>query len=348
MKVLLLGGTGAMGTHLSHLLAERGDEVYVTTRSKRKSYKTLIQYIQGNAHEISFLNTLLEHSWDAIVDFMVYNTLELQSRIDLLLHSTNQYVFISSARVYAESVTGIITEETPRLLDVVEDRDYLQTDEYALTKARQENILMSSSKKNWTIVRPYITFSEQRLQLGVLEKEDWLYRVIHGRSIVFSEDIAVKYTTMTYGLDVARGIAGLLGRKDVFGEAFHITSPECYTWGEILEIYLQVIEKELGVRPKVILTKKSINLRFKSLQYQVKYCRLLNRKFDNSKILSVVPDLYFTDVRKMLEHCCLELIKKQNFNNISTFSQALMDKESKEFTPFREWISFKKKIMYLG
>lgn len=349
MRILLLGGTGAMGVHLASLLAERGEEIFVTTRSKRKSNHDSIHYIQGNAHELNFLNGLLKNqTWDAIVDFMVYNTIELQARASILLQATRQYVFISSARVYADPESGLITENTPRLLDVVKDKEYLATDEYALTKARQENILMSSGFNNWTIVRPYITFSEQRLQLGVLEKEDWLYRVIHGRSIVFSEDIASKYTTMTYGLDVAYGIAGLLGKNEALGEAYHITASDCYTWNQILNIYMDAIEKATGIRPKVVFTKRAINLKFKRLQYQVKYCRLFNRRFDNSKILSVVPDLFFTDVRQSLQACCLDLIKTSNFQEISSFSHALMDKASGEFTSMNEWRGLEKKIKYWG
>lgn len=34
MRVLVLGGTGAMGESLAKMLGERGDEVYVTSRSE--------------------------------------------------------------------------------------------------------------------------------------------------------------------------------------------------------------------------------------------------------------------------------------------------------------------------
>ena len=72
-----------------------------------------------------------------------------------------------------------------RLLDVSHDSIYLKTDEYALAKARQEDILRKSGKNNWTIIRPYITYSESRLQLGVLEKEAWLYRALKGFQEMF-------------------------------------------------------------------------------------------------------------------------------------------------------------------
>ena len=52
LKILLLGGTGAMGIHLSKILNNQGEDVYVTTRRERKGVG--ITYIQGNAHETAF------------------------------------------------------------------------------------------------------------------------------------------------------------------------------------------------------------------------------------------------------------------------------------------------------
>lgn len=84
-----------------------------------------------------------------------------------------------------ENSEKTLNEYSPRLLNVSQDKQYLATDEYALCKAGQENILKSHTKINHTIIRPYITFSEIRLQLGVYEKESWLYRAMQKKSIIF-------------------------------------------------------------------------------------------------------------------------------------------------------------------
>lgn len=208
---------------------------------------------------------------------MVYATGEFRRRAPLLLDATAQYVFLSSARVYADS-DAPITEESPRLLDVSQDREYLATDEYALAKARQEDILRAEcGKGNWTIVRPYITYSEIRLQLGVLEKEAWLARALHGQTVVFSKDIADKMTTLTYGYDVARGIAALIGREKALGEAFHITCDRPIRWREVLNLYIEVLERKTRQRPKVLLTDTAPHI-----TPQVKYDRYYNREFDNT------------------------------------------------------------------
>lgn len=205
MNILVLGGTGAMGAPLSKLLVASGNNVYVTSRSAHKSCERL-HYLQGNAKDEIFLKACLSRMhYDAIVDFMSYSTNQFDRRARLLLQSTKQYIFISSARIFAESKVPL-TENSPRLLETVQDLEYKKTDEYALAKARQEDILYQSGFSNYTIVRPSVTYNTYRLQLGALEKENWLYRALKGRCIVFSNDIADKYTAMTHGDDVAKAI----------------------------------------------------------------------------------------------------------------------------------------------
>lgn len=346
MKVLVLGGTGAMGIHLVDIMAKMANvQTFVTTRRNRIG-KGNVNYIQGNARDIHFLSSLLATTnFDVIVDFMVYRTSEFRERCNLLLASCGQYVFLSSARVFANE-DKIITESSPRLLDVSKDTIYLKTDEYALSKAREENILRESGKANWTIVRPYITFSEVRLQLGVYEKENWLYRALQGRSIVFSRDISGHYTTMTYGGDVAQGIVGLIGNEKALGEDFNIATNENHTWKEILDIYLNVLERKLGVRPDVKYTDSAINLQFNRKQYQVKYCRLFDRRFDNRKILSTVPDLQFSNTIENIQSCLEMFLAKPYFNPITWGQEALLDKISKEYIHGGEILDRKQYFKY--
>lgn len=135
MNILILGGTGAMGAYLAPILAFGDNEVFVATRSKRKSENKNIRYLRGNAHEVTFLRKILKVHYDVIIDFMSYDTEESRERHHLFLDAAGQYIFLSSSCVYADSKTPI-TEESSRLLDAVDDGVYLQTDEYALTKAR--------------------------------------------------------------------------------------------------------------------------------------------------------------------------------------------------------------------
>lgn len=344
MKVLVLGGTGAMGIHLVQLLTLNNVETVVTTRSYRESTES-ITYIQGNAQELSFLKPLLAKKWDAVIDFMVYSTVSFEQRYRLLLNSTKQYIFLSSSRVYAESKEPL-TEDSPRLLDVSDDKDYLRSDEYALTKARQENLLIKSGYKNWTIIRPYITYSENRLQLGVLEKEEWLYRAMQGRTIVFSSDINAHLTTMTYGFDVAKGIFSVIGQESAYGECFHITNNTPIYWSEVLDIYLTVLTKHFGFHPKVLLLDLDSFLRCKPAKYQIKYDRLYDRCFDNTKINRFTDVKDFSLIEEGLIKALEAFLKNPRFTAINWRAEALKDRITKEHTSLRAISGFKQRIKY--
>lgn len=346
MKVLILGGTGAMGTPLAEILANKNFDVHVTSRKERLSTRENLSYILGNAKDNNFLREILQaHKWDAVIDFMSYGTEEFNSRVDMLLSGTKQYIFISSARVYSRSEV-MITEQTPRLLDVCGDQEYLQTDEYALAKARQENILHDSGKNNYTIIRPSITYNDRRLQLGVLEKENIFYRVLHGRSIVFSRDIADKLTTMTYGYNVAEGIAAIIGQNEALSQIFHITEKNAYKWSEILDVYLDVLEQKLGKRPRVVMTDKSTSFLCGN-KYQIIYCRYFNRKFDNSKISRFINESAFVDAKEGLKNCLARFLNNPEFNAINWTLEAINDKAAGKRTPLSEISGFKNKLIYI-
>jgi len=346
MKILILGGTGAMGNHLAPLLAAHGHSIFVSSRSRSGSDGN-IKYLTGNAQEAAFISTLLEQTWDAIIDFMVYSTAVFAQRNSQFLSATGHYIYLSSSRVYAHSEQPL-TENAPRLLDVSTDQTYLATDEYALTKARQENILFESSPQNWSIVRPYITYSDQRLQLGVQEKEDWLYRALNGRSIADSQVIQSKVTTLTYGQDVARAIAALLGQPSAQGEAFHITSDYSIRWSEVLDIYLNVLQEHTAGRPAVILQDTETFMRWRSSRYQVIYDRFYDRRFDNRKINQYINTSDFVTPQAGLTESLRRFISapKPRFQALSWKAEAIKDRLFDERTPLEEIPGLKQKAKY--
>lgn len=345
MRILLLGGTGAMGVHLTSVLSDRGDKVVVTSRIQRES-KGSVKYFKGNAKDINFLRKILQERCDAIVDFMVYSEDEFKERVDLFLNSTFQYIFLSSARVYDDSREPLI-ESSPRLLDSSLDTEFLATNEYSLSKARQEDLLHLSNYKNWTIIRPYITYGEERLQLGTLEKENWLYRALNGRSIVFLDDMKEHLTTLTYSLDVASGIAKLIGNQKSFGEIYNITSGQASKWSEIITVYLDILEEKLGYSPNVIYQDLSDFLDWNPGKYQIMYDRLFDRKFDNTKINKVVDTKEFIHVKDGLSKSLDKFLSNPKFKHINWKNEAIKDRYAKEKTSLKEIMGLKQKIKYL-
>lgn len=349
MKILVLGGTGAMGKPIVNILAERGWKIYVTTRKKHVSDNPNIVYIQGDVHNRDFTNEILKDNYDAIIDFMIYSPDEFQYQSSLFLEKTRQYVFLSSARVYADAGNEIITEKSPRLLESSEDEVYLKTNEYALAKAREEDILLNGEKKNFTIIRPYITYNDERLQLGILEKETWLSRALRGKTIVFSKDIAEKVTTLTYGYDVALRIADLIGKEYSLGEVYHIATSNSIQWKEVLEIYLNTLETCIGKRPNIIVLDKCDWYSCKIAPYQLKYDRLFDRRFSDKKIVSNTNDNEgFLIPQKGLKMCLENFLKgERKFLGIDWKREGAFDRITGDKEPLKNIAGMKNKLRYI-
>lgn len=329
-----------MGTKLTNLMAKDGHDVFVTSRAPHEDSGN-IHYLQGNAHNTVFLYPLLKRHWDAIIDFMVYTTDEFAMFAPRFLGSTEQYVYLSSCRVFDDS-DNVITEKTTKLYETSLDSSYVKSDEYGIKKARQEEILRESGRSNYNIVRPYITYDENRLQLCAMEKEKWLFRAINDKKIVVSEDILNHYTTLTSALDVAYCIAHLLGRKETLSEDYNITCGISLKWSEILDIYISVL-KSFGFEGDFVVTPTSMEKRI--TPYQVLYDRMYDRRFDNSKICSVISR-QFLRPENGLKTSLEEFLRQPRFKQISWYDEGRKDLLSGNFEKIHSFKTIKDFLIY--
>lgn len=285
-KILVLGGTGAMGVYLVPELAAMGYAVDVVSLDDMKSDHPRVTYRQANAKDIDFLKSLLAKNYDAIVDFMIYQTREFSEKYERLLGNTGHYIYLSSYRVYADSAEPI-TENSARLLDVSDDKEFLATEDYALYKARGEDILRASRFDNYTIVRPAITYSKRRFQLVTLEANTLLYRAFNKRPVFLPEEAMGIQATMSWAGDVARMMARLVLNPRAQTETYTLATAEHHTWQEVADYYSEII----GLDYRTVDAETYLGF-FDSSQgngarYQLFYDRCFNRVVDNAKILSV-------------------------------------------------------------
>lgn len=319
-RVLLLGGTGVLGRYLAPELRKKGFEVYITSRSAHASNERGIIYLRGNAKDGAFLNELLKERFDAIVDFMIYNTETFEKRCKTLVESTDHYLFLSSYRVYDDSGERPITENSPRLLDTVNDEAYLKTDEYGLTKARQENILRAAGGRA-TVIRPAITYGGDRFQLGTMEANEFLIRALHKKPVIFPKEMLSKQATMTWSGDVGKMIAHLVLNERAFGETYTVATAEHRSWEEVLSIYRDLLNMQVRVVPLAAYEQAIGRL------WQIKYDRMLDRVVDNSKILSTCG-MRQKDLMPLSEGLRIELyrfLRDPKFGSVDEAMQKRMD-----------------------
>ena len=151
-------------------------------------------------------------------------------------------------------------------------------------------MLRAFPKKNWTIIRPAITYSLLRNQLVTLEAPNTIGRALLGKPVVLPETAKNVQATMSWAGDVAQMIAGILFNENALGEAYTVSTSEHHTWGEIAEYY----EDICGL--KSVWVDQTDFLRcavtgFDDFPYtgswQLVYDRLFDRIIDNSKILAL-------------------------------------------------------------
>lgn len=325
-KILVLGATGAMGKYLIPKLAERNYLVDAVALDECPFQHPNVNVITGNAKDHNFRDDLLKNNYDAIVDFMIYATGELVPYLSRIIPATGHYIYLSSYRIY-DGCEIPVRETSPRLLDNTDDILLKNSDDYSIYKARGENIVRTFTKKNWSIIRPAITYSLMRYQLVTLEAFATVSRAKLGKTVVLPETAKNIQATMSWAGDVAEMIARLLFNEKAYGETFTVSTAEHHTWGEIAEYYKDICNMKTIWVPQDDYLNIVTYDRFTYAHYywQLACDRLFNRVMDNSKVLAAtglkqdeLMKLY-DGLKYEIERCPEDMIHthKDNYININ-------------------------------
>ena len=288
-KILVLGATGAMGKYLVPILAAKGFHIDSVALDDATFQHPEVNHIKGDAKNIRFRNELLANNYDGIVDFVVYNTSDLIPQVLPIACATGHYIYLSTYRIY-DGVEVPIKETSPRLLDNTENVFLRNSDDYCIYKARGENVMHALSKKNWSIIRPAITYSLLRYQLVTLEAPYTVGRAQLNKPVILPESARKIQATMSWAGDVAQMIAGILFNDRALGETFTVATAEHHTWEEIAEYYRDICNLQAVWVDQQDYLKCAVNnfdLNPICGSWQLVYDRLFDRIIDNSKILSV-------------------------------------------------------------
>ena len=250
VKILLLGGTGCLSGDIAALAAQRsGVELWLLNRGSRP------QFVPAGAHclqadiarpdEVRAL--LAGQTFDVVADFLSYGVDQLDRNLELFRDRCGQYVFISSAAVYRTKSSGeIITEAHTMVGNTLWS--------YGRNKILCERRLQAGHERsglNYTIVRPAFTYTRLRILHPVgpgHPTHSWTIakRMLQGQPLLMHDD-GQALCTVTHTEDFAIAFLGLCGLPQAFGEAYHITSDESFTWNRVAEL----VGDALGVTPNL-------------------------------------------------------------------------------------------------
>ena len=283
MKILFLGGTGNISTDCAALLHKRGHEILVLTRGKT-AVPPGYRAVQADRKDATAMRAALQGLQpEVVVNFLGYDLSDVQVDFDLFNGVVRQYVFISSTVVYAKP---------PQRLPLTEDAPLGNPFwDYAEKKLACERWLQERREESGfpvTIVRPSHTYSKRWIPNPVSSGSYTFAARLEQGKPVFIHDEGESAWTLTTTADFAAGLAGLLGKPEAIGEAFHITSDEVLTWNQI---YAE-IAAALGVKsPQIVKVPTDFICQVApQLTGTLKGDKAHPGVFDNSKIKRFVPE----------------------------------------------------------
>ncbi|MGB5048372.1 MAG: SDR family oxidoreductase [Caldilineaceae bacterium] len=285
MKVLFIGGTGKISSACSALAVERGIDLYFLNRGQTdRPVPAGVKVLTGDIRNPESANAALgDHTFDAVVNWIVFTPDQIESDLALFRGRTGQYIFISSASAYQTPPAHLpVTESTPL------DNPYW---EYSQNKIACEERLMRAYREEKfpvTIVRPSHTYDRTMLPF----QGGWthIHRMRQGKPVIVHGD-GTSLWTLTHHRDFAKGFVPLLGNSHAIGDSFHITSDETLNWNQIAEI----LADAAGVKAQIVhLPSDYINAWDARWGEGLLGDKSASMVFDNTKIKRLVPDFACT------------------------------------------------------
>lgn len=151
MKLLIIGGTGFLGRHITELALEGGHEVTLFNRGLRNPllFGGRVLWLEGDRKKN--LSPLQYKKFDVVIDTCGYFPSDIKSLCEILKDNVQHYVFVSTISTYDMDrlQEPTITEDSPLYEGQVSPEG-----NYGLLKALSEQVVQSYFMDSSTIIRP--------------------------------------------------------------------------------------------------------------------------------------------------------------------------------------------------
>jgi nucleoside-diphosphate-sugar epimerase len=225
MKALIIGGAGLIGSSISASLLERGDEVWVLTRGRSpRPIPKGVRHLVGDRTRPGYIEDMRRGPvFDCVIDMVCFEPEQAEDAVRAFSGRTGQYILTSTVDVYCKPATRYPYRE---------DEPYGGVSEYAVKKARCEQIVLESHGLPATIIRPASTYGDLQPPVHTLGRgTTYLDRLRRGKPIVVHGD-GSSFWVACHADDVARAFAGAAGNEKAIGRCYHVAGEEWLTWDD--------------------------------------------------------------------------------------------------------------------
>jgi nucleoside-diphosphate-sugar epimerase len=248
MKILIIGGTGHIGTYLVPRLVNDGHEVIVISRKQRAPYQPndaweSVEQVSVNRFEEernkTFGKRILEFNADIVIDMICFTTESAKHLVEALHGKIKHFLHCGTIWVHGHSIS----------VPTVEAQTRAPFGEYGINKAAIESYLLDQFKNHgfpatilhpghivgpgWVPVNPAGNFN-----LEVFRK------LANGEELLLA-NFGMETLHHVHADDVAQSFQCAINNFDnAIGENFHVVSPKAIT----LRGYAEALAKWLGLK----------------------------------------------------------------------------------------------------
>jgi len=251
MRVIVIGGTGHVGTYLVPRLVADGHEVIVISRSQRSPYQPHAAWdrvqqltIDREAAEQrgDFGPQIRELQPDAVIDMICFTLASAQHLVEALRGHVQHFLHCGTIWIHGPSVEVPTTEEQPR-------RPF---GDYGIQKAHIETYLLHEARRRH--------FPATCLHPGHIVGPGWhplnpqghfnpavFERIARGEEILLP-NLGMETVHHVHADDVAQSfMAALAHWSTAVGQSFHVVSPAALT----LRGYAEAMARWFGTEPRL-------------------------------------------------------------------------------------------------
>jgi nucleoside-diphosphate-sugar epimerase len=251
-NILLIGGTGIIGSAMVKEATRRGFDVTVITQEKSKHLPKKVKQLVLNRHNRNKFReavTQLHTQWDIVFDIYAYDEKDAKQTYDCFKASAKHIFVLSTTLVYDRSKPnkGAI-KPSSRLAKMGIMGGYVDH------KLKLEQFWRQVTDVNWTILRPYhIIGSGSLLGCVPLHNRDpkLLQRMRNGNALTICNGGTLELNFI-HPKDIAKIILKAYGNKKTFSKAYNTVNPAVITAHRYFKMIGDILKTKAIIKNKPI------------------------------------------------------------------------------------------------
>jgi len=283
-NILIIGGSYFVGrVFIEELLNHAEYSIYVLNRGRIPLKLENVKEIICDRHDaVKLHQTVPPLEWHAVVDFCGYEPEDIVTLLQNLTGSVQQYIYISTASVYQNSLNLPMKEDTPTLTCPMPypGGDYAY--KKWLTELKLKELCEERSIVH-TSLRPAFIYGKY----NYAPRESYFFNLIaKGEPIIVPTSPQALFSMVSVW-DVARICISCLGNEKVFNQAYNVAAEELISYDKLIESLERTTSRKFTIlrHPVSLIEAQKVPLPFPLTEHLI-YSGTLLRDILNYQYIS--------------------------------------------------------------